>query len=481
MSNSFNKKFNLLYLINIIFFFFFILNFIFFFSKFIILLLLSFLLFTHHMFFYFFLKYENSKNYFPILPLISFFFFLSFTFVFFIEKNILFNSNFQYSDFLPKTILILILGLNFLFFGYIISEKIFIKKKKKFFYFDYNLKKKLFILFFFVILSFLINFNQFCSISFKYSFINQLREPVNLFVLGLILMMILKNNIKSFLWHILFALILLIIYTIETSEAFIATIFCTSIFLLAMYFYIKKKIPFLGILFSIFLLLLSFYIKRDVRNETWFKNYHCSEKIVTTLNILKFKTKFLSEKNVYSIFSNELDAKTMAGSRILTNIYTLNKVIALTPEKVAFFEGSYTAIYTKFIPRLLWSDKPTEIAGNFWGHRYHFIDLADNLTSWNFGVLPEFYANFGIFGVLFGMFLLGLFIKFLIIKLSTKKFTDIEMLISSIIIFNFFYLEVNLSLILGKVINQFIFFNIFFLFFYLFLKFISKINRIFSL
>ena len=76
------------------------------------------------------------------------------------------------------------------------------------------------------------------------------------------------------------------------------------------------------------------------------------------------------------------------------------------------------------------------------------------------------------------MFLLGILIKFLIVKLQTKKFTEIEILISSVIIFNFFYLEINLSLILGKVINQLIFFNIFFLFFYFFLKFIPKNNRL---
>jgi hypothetical protein len=480
MFDIFYKRFNLIYLTSAIFIFFFILNIILFSYSFLIFLLLGYLLLTHYFFFYYYLKYENSKKYFPILPLISFFFFISHTLVFFLAQINFFYKNYTYLDILPKPILVLILGLNFFLFGYIISEKIFSTKKKKIFYFDYNLNQKLFAIIFFIILSYLINFDQFCGPFLQYSFIKQLREPVNLFTLGLILIMILKNDIKSNFWHFLFALTFLMIYMIEISEAFISTIFCMIIFLLTMYFYIKKKIPIISIIFSIFLLFSAYATKDEVRKKTWFKNFNCSEKIVISLNILKdnfFNTYDYSDKEIKIKSSNK--QKIYSVGRIFTNIETLNAVVILTPEKIPFFKGSsYSQIYSKFIPRFLWSDKPTERYGNFWGHRYFFLDPTDNITSWNFGVIPEFYANFGILGVVIGMFLLGILIKFLIAKLQTKKFTEIEILISSVIIFNFFYLEINLSLILGKVINQLIFFNIFFLFFYFFLKFIPKNNRL---
>jgi hypothetical protein len=479
MFDIFYKKFNLIYLTSAIFFFFFILNIFLFSYNFLIFLLLAFLLLTHYFFFYYYLKYENFKKYFPILPLISFFFFISHTFVFFLAQIEFFYKN-HTLDILPKPILVLILGLNLFLFGYIITEKIFSTKKKKIFYFDYSLNQKLFIIFFFIILSCLINFDQFCGPFLQYSFIKQLREPVNLFALGLILIMILKNDIKSNFWLFLFALTFLMIYMIEISEAFISTIFCMIIFLLAMYFYIKKKIPTLSIIFSIFLLFLAYGIKDEVRKKTWFKNFNCTEKIVILINILNSNFIIINDyfyKEIKIESSNK--QKIYPVSRVFTNIETLNGVVTLTPEKVPFFKGSYSQIYTKFIPRFLWSDKPTETYGNFWGHRYFFLDPTDNVTSWNFGVIPEFYANFGIVGVVIGMFLLGILIKFLIINLQTKKFTEIEILISSVIIFNFFYLEINLSQILGKVINQLIFFNIFFLFFYFFLKFIKKNNRLF--
>jgi hypothetical protein len=477
MFDIFYKRFNLIYLTSTIFIFFFILNIFLFSYNFLIFLLLGYLLLTHFFFIYYYLKHENNKKYFPILPLISFFFFISHTFVFFLSQINFFHKNYNFVDILPKSILVLILGLNLFFFGYIISEKIFSNKKKKIFYFNYNINQKIFTIIFFTILSFLINFDQFCGPFLQYSFIKQLREPVNLFALGLILIMILKNDIKSNFWHFLFAIMFLMIYIIEISEAFIATIFCTIIFLLTMYFYIKKKIPILSIIISIFLLFIAYATKDGLRTKTWFKNFQCLEKTVISLNI--FSDIFFSKYD-YSEIESSNKQKIYISGRIFTNIETLNKVVILTPEKVPLFKGgSYSQIYTKFIPRFLWSDKPTETYGNFWGHRYFFLDPTDKITSWNFGVIPEFYANFGILGVVIGMFLLGILIKFLIIKLQTKKFTEIEILISSVIIFNFFFLEINLSLILGKVINQLIFFNIFFLFFYFFLKFIKKNNRLF--
>jgi hypothetical protein len=79
------------------------------------------------------------------------------------------------------------------------------------------------------------------------------------------------------------------------------------------------------------------------------------------------------------------------------------------------------------------------------------------------------------------MFFLGFLIKLLILKLWKKNISDIEILISSIILFNFFYLENNLSQILGKIINQLFFFHIIFIFIYLFFLFISKFKKKFNL
>ena len=122
-------------------------------------------------------------------------------------------------------------------------------------------------------------------------------------------------------------------------------------------------------------------------------------------------------------------------------------------------------------------NKPKEEWGNFWGKKYGILWPDDTGTSWNFTILNEFYANFGIKGVIIGMFLLGLLIKVLLILFSFNFKQPILLSAASTIMLNFFYQEVNLSMLLGAVINQILFFVVI-IFSMLFLNFlIKKINN----
>ena len=87
-------------------------------------------------------------------------------------------------------------------------------------------------------------------------------------------------------------------------------------------------------------------------------------------------------------------------NRLFHSINSLNIISKLTPEIIPFYQGqSYETIYTKFIPRDFWKNKPNDNQGNFWGHRYRVLNPSDNVTSWNLPVLNEFYVNFGMLGV----------------------------------------------------------------------------------
>ena len=137
MFNIFYKKFNLIIFTKIILFFLFLCNLynlynIIFSLK--IFLLINFILLIHYISIVYFLKHENKK-YFPILPLITIFFFTTYTLSFFITHKDFFFSSFD-EIVLKKTIFILILGLSFLFLGYIFADKLFIRRKKKLFYFN---------------------------------------------------------------------------------------------------------------------------------------------------------------------------------------------------------------------------------------------------------------------------------------------------------------------------------------------------------
>jgi oligosaccharide repeat unit polymerase len=283
--------------------------------------------------------------------------------------------------------------------------------------------------------------------------------------------MIIKKDMKPIFLYTSFIIFLSTIFFIEISRGAVVFIFSVILFLCTIYYILKRKIPVFTIIFIIFLGIFIHSIKYEIRDSIWHKNnLNSIDKIYITKNIIFQNFSFNRFKNKdYSAVNNH---------RLFHSINSLNIVSKLTPEKISFYKGgSYKDIYSKFIPRFIWKKKPLDEQGNFWGHRYLVLNPEDKSTSWNFPVLNEFYANFGMIGVFFGMFFLGFLIKLLILKLWKKNISDIEILISSIILFNFFFLENNLSQILGKVINQLLFFHIFFIFIYLLFFFIFKFRK----
>mgnify|MGYP001376257169 CR=1 FL=1 len=142
-------------------------------------------------------------------------------------------------------------------------------------------------------------------------------------------------------------------------------------------------------------------------------------------------------------------------------------------QDVDFFNGkSYVHLHKKLLPRFINKNKPKEVWGNFWGKRYRVLSTKDpnyqindedNTTSWNFPILNEFFANYGLKGVIIGMFLLGMFIKTLMITLLINSSSAVVCSGVCVIIFNFFYQENNLSMVLGKIISYSTFFGIIFI------------------
>ena len=140
---------------------------------------------------------------------------------------------------------------------------------------------------------------------------------------------------------------------------------------------------------------------------------------------------------------------------------SLQIVVTKTPRNVDFLNGrSYQSIIYKIIPRFLWKNKPSERWGNYWGKRYSVLSPKDFHTSWNLPIMNEFYANFGLKGLVIGMFIFGLIIKVLLLVLQSDIRNPILLSACSTIMLNFFYQESNLSLLLGKVINQTVFFGV---------------------
>lgn len=74
-------------------------------------------------------------------------------------------------------------------------------------------------------------------------------------------------------------------------------------------------------------------------------------------------------------------------------------------------------------PRFLWTDKPVSIngRGNEFGHRAGILSPDDSLTAVGPTLPGEFFINFGFAGVLIGMALFGLLLKFLYVYLVGRN------------------------------------------------------------
>ena len=138
----------------------------------------------------------------------------------------------------------------------------------------------------------------------------------------------------------------------------------------------------------------------------------------------------------------------------------LSHVRNKTPVNVPYWNGeSYLPILYKFIPRVIWADKPKEIMGQTFGHRYNIL-AGDNLTtSMNCPMVAEAYMNFGMLGlwsffVLYGV-LLGSFYLNKNLMMNQEDNRDIEILNRiniCIVAIYFLQLESNFSMFFGKLI-----------------------------
>ena len=107
------------------------------------------------------------------------------------------------------------------------------------------------------------------------------------------------------------------------------------------------------------------------------------------------------------VLSNTGDTLEVAYLR-LNHLYTLANVIADTPDRHPYLYGAtLVPLLTKWIPRVVWPDKPLEDLGNRWAHEYGYLSPTDYSTSYNLPWVVEMYMNAGWLGVAILSFLVG--------------------------------------------------------------------------
>ncbi len=151
--------------------------------------------------------------------------------------------------------------------------------------------------------------------------------------------------------------------------------------------------------------------------------------------------------------------------RRIAQIAVFAVVMDMTPSNVSFWQGeTYKPLFTSFVPRALWPNKPEERAGNAFGKRYGFLKPDDDVTSINLPWLTEAYANFGFAGMLAGMSLFGFLLAALDRFFNAPSMTAYEIAVGWTVLFPLILPESNFTLLCGSLLPLALCFYLFFRF-----------------
>ncbi|RAM48136.1 MAG: hypothetical protein C6Y22_29500, partial [Hapalosiphonaceae cyanobacterium JJU2] len=198
-------------------------------------------------------------------------------------------------------------------------------------------------------------------------------------------------------------------------------------------------------------------VKSEYRNVTWYSKSKQNLNVIERLQIfIELTIKYHQENTFNPNVSNNNDSKKNDTDKLVersAHIVILSKVIKKTPKIVPYWNGeTYLPLFTSFIPRIVWSDKPVQTIGNEFGRRYKFLDKTDFSTSINLPIIIEMYINFGRWGIIIGMPLLGVFLAFLEQKLNNLRMNSIEFVVGASAAFQLTYQEISLAISVGTLI-----------------------------
>jgi hypothetical protein len=135
-------------------------------------------------------------------------------------------------------------------------------------------------------------------------------------------------------------------------------------------------------------------------------------------------------------------------------------VIDKTPSIVPYQYGRlYSYMVITFIPRFIWPDKPSVNDANQYYQLAYSLTSEENLggVSIAVGVLTEGYMNFGWFGAMGIMFLLGIFFDFYQRMFLSKGSGILLTSLGIILLPQFLAIEAQLAQYLGGIVQQILF------------------------
>ncbi len=415
---------------------------------------------------YFYLIENKSKNLFPFFPLIILYIFFTYGFSFEFSNNYFNNFN-KYT--ISKTFYLINISLFFFILGYFGSKNFFPRRDGFNFLIFKEYKHLINIAFIFQIITLL---NRF--INYIPSSLSQTIIPLIVVSSSILFYAFIKYKKIKFFFLLLPVFLTIFFEILSSSYVFPASILLIYILI---YFIVYRR---LSIYFSLFLFILFFGL------HSYKVEFRSSLNKFNNLNLIQrseiffdLHTKAIKQEEI-DIFEHEAH-KLDNSKRLKSNNWRLSHsfsslliLVDKTPKEVDYYYGeTYKILISKVIPRLFWKNKPNDNLANRIGREYEILHPDDTSTSWNLPIINEAYINFGTFGSIGIMLILGIFVRLITQFFSISNFYNIEAHIGIYICCISFFWEPHLSLVYGGIYYPILFIYIIFILYKFLLKFFN--------
>ncbi|HLH78555.1 MAG TPA: hypothetical protein VKV28_17270 [Candidatus Binataceae bacterium] len=231
---------------------------------------------------------------------------------------------------------------------------------------------------------------------------------------------------------------------LEMVQGYLATPATYVIVILIAYLHVRRRIPWATLLALVPLLVLLTGIKGVFRQALpgW-------ERASTAA---KLEAYALAARSTWDDPALYDQWRALMSRMSDINIFAV--VIEQTPREVPYWKGqSYWLLAWSLVPRFLMPGKPLLFAD--FGQRYGIVARYDDHTAINFPMLVEFYANFGIAGVVIGMFMVGMLCRVLEEMFVDAPYSDAAFALQSALLVQFLWaVELALETSLGALIQH---------------------------
>jgi hypothetical protein len=240
-------------------------------------------------------------------------------------------------------------------------------------------------------------------------------KPVFLYAWGLAWLLLLSGratpNQKRVIRFAIFPMALAVVLSDLAAKIIVMTIAGLPVIA---YWYVRRQLPWRTLL--VLLLLLVFVI------FPFYNNYRVFDPDLPVFERVELTVRHISEWNAFEWHEETISTFKKRFALITSTAAVVRDV----PNRVPYANGDTFVgpFFAFFVPRILWPDKPEFVFGREFGELFRIVHILDERTSIAATLPGELFWNFDLGGVLVGMALWGMLIRWFYLRYGASAELD---------------------------------------------------------